>query len=54
MVDGVIPSKMKELIALAIAATRECDGCIAAHAVGIWWRQMQRVRRLPRRWVSSS
>jgi AhpD family alkylhydroperoxidase len=32
MADGVIPSKMKELIALAIAATRECDGCIAAHA----------------------
>ena len=26
------PSKTKELIALAIAATRECDGCISAHA----------------------
>jgi AhpD family alkylhydroperoxidase len=25
---------MKELIALSIAITRECDGCIAAHARG--------------------
>jgi AhpD family alkylhydroperoxidase len=29
---GVLPVKFKELIALAIAVTRECDGCIAAHA----------------------
>ena len=29
-----LPAKMKELIALAIAVTRECDGCIAAHARG--------------------
>ena len=28
------PSRMKELIALAIAITRECDGCITAHARG--------------------
>jgi AhpD family alkylhydroperoxidase len=34
MVDGALPAKVKELIALAIAATRECDGCIAAHASG--------------------
>lgn len=34
MVDGALPAKFKELIALAIAATRECDGCIAAHARG--------------------
>jgi AhpD family alkylhydroperoxidase len=34
MVDGALPVKVKELIALAIAATRECDGCIAAHARG--------------------
>lgn len=34
MVDGALPAKIKELIALAIAATRECDGCIAAHASG--------------------
>jgi AhpD family alkylhydroperoxidase len=30
--DGVLQAKHKELIALAIAATRECDGCIASHA----------------------
>jgi AhpD family alkylhydroperoxidase len=30
--DGALLAKHKELIALAIAATRECDGCIASHA----------------------
>lgn len=35
MVDGALPAKFKELIALAIAATRGCDGCIAAHARGV-------------------
>jgi AhpD family alkylhydroperoxidase len=30
--DGALPARIKELIALAIAVTRECDGCIAAHA----------------------
>jgi AhpD family alkylhydroperoxidase len=34
MVDGALPARIKELIALSIAATRECDGCIAAHARG--------------------
>lgn len=34
MADGALPSKVKELIALAVAVTRECDGCIAAHARG--------------------
>ena len=34
MGDGALPAKMKELIALAIAVTRECDGCVAAHARG--------------------
>jgi AhpD family alkylhydroperoxidase len=34
MADGTLSVKVKELIALAIAATRECDGCIAAHARG--------------------
>jgi len=29
---GELPAKMRELIGLAIAVTRECDGCIAAHA----------------------
>lgn len=32
MGDGALPGKVKELIALAIAVTRECDGCIASHA----------------------
>jgi AhpD family alkylhydroperoxidase len=34
MADGHLPAKFKELLALAIAVTRECDGCIAAHARG--------------------
>ena len=34
MADGALSAKVKELIALAIAVTRECDGCIAAHARG--------------------
>ena len=34
MTDGALSSRTKELIALAIAATRECDGCIGAHARG--------------------
>lgn len=29
---GALDGKVKQLIALAIAVTRECDGCIAAHA----------------------
>jgi AhpD family alkylhydroperoxidase len=32
--NGALPAKFKELVALAIAVTRECDGCIAAHARG--------------------
>ena len=34
MVDGALPAKVKELIALAVAITRQCDGCVAAHARG--------------------
>src|ERR1700722_159532 len=34
LTDGALPARIKELIALAIAVTRECDGCIAAHALG--------------------
>ena len=30
--EGALSVKTKELIALAISITRECDGCIAAHA----------------------
>jgi AhpD family alkylhydroperoxidase len=32
MSDGALPARVKELIALAIAVTRECDGCVASHA----------------------
>jgi AhpD family alkylhydroperoxidase len=31
---GALPARIREVIALAIAVTRECDGCIAAHARG--------------------
>jgi AhpD family alkylhydroperoxidase len=34
MADGALSAKTKELIALAISITSECDGCIAAHARG--------------------
>jgi AhpD family alkylhydroperoxidase len=30
--DGVLPAKVKELMALAIAVVKQCDGCIAYHA----------------------
>jgi AhpD family alkylhydroperoxidase len=30
--DGVLPAKVKELMALAIAVVKRCDGCIAYHA----------------------
>src|SRR3954471_6104018 len=31
---GALDRKTKELIALAIAVSKECDGCIASHARG--------------------
>lgn len=31
---GALPPKARELIALAIAVTKQCDGCIASHARG--------------------
>ena len=34
MIEGALSRKVKELIALAISATKQCDGCIAAHARG--------------------
>jgi AhpD family alkylhydroperoxidase len=34
MTDGALPAATKELIALACSITRECDGCIVAHARG--------------------
>jgi AhpD family alkylhydroperoxidase len=32
--DGEIDRKTKELIALAIAVSQRCDGCIASHSEG--------------------
>lgn len=32
MADGAISARMKELIALSIAISRQCEGCIAVHA----------------------
>ena len=32
--DGALPTKVRELIALAIAVSKQCDGCVAAHARG--------------------
>jgi AhpD family alkylhydroperoxidase len=34
MAEGELTTATKELLALAIAVTRECDGCIVAHARG--------------------
>ena len=34
MAEGALSTKVKELIALAVAVTRQCDGCVAAHARG--------------------
>lgn len=31
---GVLDTKAKELIALAISISKQCDGCIASHARG--------------------
>ncbi|MEV4701871.1 carboxymuconolactone decarboxylase family protein [Actinoplanes sp. NPDC049316] len=32
LAPGALDARTKELIALAIAVSKECDGCIAAHA----------------------
>ncbi len=32
--EGELSPKVRELIALAIAVSKECDGCVAAHARG--------------------
>jgi AhpD family alkylhydroperoxidase len=34
MADGELSVATKELLALVISVTRECDGCIVAHARG--------------------
>ena len=32
LADGTLPARLKEGVALAIAAAKQCDGCIAYHA----------------------
>ncbi|MGC8509465.1 MAG: carboxymuconolactone decarboxylase family protein [Acidimicrobiales bacterium] len=34
MKDGELSAGVKELVALAIAVTRECDGCVVSHTRG--------------------
>lgn len=34
MVEGALSGAMKELLAMVIAITRECDGCIVSHTRG--------------------
>ena len=34
LADGALDTRTKELIALAIAVSEHCDGCIASHARG--------------------
>ena len=34
LADGALDAKTKELIALAIGVSKQCDGCIASHARG--------------------
>ncbi len=34
MGDGALDRKTKELIALAISVSKQCDGCIVSHAKG--------------------
>lgn len=44
MRDGELSTTVKELMALVIAITRECDGCIVAHARGAVWAKATRVQ----------
>lgn len=34
LADGALDAKTKELIALAVAVSKQCEGCIASHARG--------------------
>ena len=34
MAEGALPTKVKELMAMAIGVVHGCDGCIASHARG--------------------
>jgi len=42
---GALDVRTKELIALAIAVSKECDGCIAAHAAVLHGAPRRRPRR---------
>ncbi len=49
LAPGALDVRIKELIALAIAVTHECDGCIASHAEGA--ARVPPSPRWPRRWA---
>lgn len=34
MAEGVLPTKVKELMALVVGVVKHCDGCVAYHARG--------------------
>jgi len=34
LADGVLDTRTKELVALAISVSKQCDGCMASHARG--------------------
>jgi len=51
--EGALPAKVKELMALAIAVVKQCDGCIAYHSKAAVARGRP-PRRSPRRSVSRS
>ena len=34
LAEGALPTKIKELVAMAIGVVHGCDGCIASHARG--------------------
>jgi AhpD family alkylhydroperoxidase len=40
--DRALPSRIKELMALAIAVVKQCDGCIAYHAKACGVRKLAR------------
>ena len=52
--DGALDEKTKELIALATAVSKECDGCIASHARGAARTGRRPRRRLRKRSASPS
>jgi AhpD family alkylhydroperoxidase len=47
----LLGAKIRELIALAVAVTARCDGCITVHAEAAI-RQAQPRKRLRKRWAS--